>query len=124
MLMASSNSASISVRRGLDFCTMRAAKFFALQSEQVRALGLALLYLGSLHHVGITVAVVVEPEVNSCAQILFCYLLSPLWDFFYILLEQLTIDKAEEQLCFLPVNGVVVDVGAVCQATDTPTIQY
>ena len=47
---------------------MRAAKFFALQSEQVRALGLSLLHLGSLHHVGITVAVGVEPAVNSCTR--------------------------------------------------------
>ena len=67
MLMVSSNSASISVRRRLDFCTMRAAKFFALQSEQVRALGLSLLHLGSLHHVGITVAVGVEPANEQTA---------------------------------------------------------
>ena len=46
---------------------MRAAKFFSLQSEQVRVLGLALLYLGSLHYIGITVVVGVEPADKQAA---------------------------------------------------------
>lgn len=67
MLMVSSNSARISLRRGFDFCTIRAAKFFALQSEQVRALGLALLHLGGLYDVGIAACVVVKPTDEQTA---------------------------------------------------------
>ena len=44
---------------------------------------------------------------------LFSYLCSPFRDLFDILLKQLAIDKAEKQLCFLPVNGVIVDVGSI-----------
>ena len=67
MLMVSSNSARISLRRGFDFCTIRAAKFFALQSEQVRALGPALLHFCGLKDVGIAARVVVEPSDEETA---------------------------------------------------------
>ena len=59
------------------------------------------------------VLLLIHTQTVLVRHYLFSYLCSPFRDIFDILLEQLAIDEAEKQLCFLPINGVVVDVNSV-----------
>ena len=57
----------------------------------------------------------VAPKPPEKVYQLFCYFCSPLRDFFYVLFKQFSINKAEKQLRFLPIDGVVVYVSAIGQ---------